>query len=119
MPQPAAVPPRARRATWRAGRGRLGDAVGLRHPIHDGIDAITGAEHHGAVARLWLRREPVSDVATGPRVGVAGLAGTAEFPWRFWIAGDPTVSPFRWGRGAAPLESTCTVCTRHAGRGVQ
>ena len=85
------------------GPGRLGDAVGLRHPIHDGIDAITGAEHHGAVARLWLRREPVSGVATGPRVGVAGLAGTAEFPWRFWIAGDPTVSPFRWGRGAAPL----------------
>ena len=84
------------------GPGRLGDAVGLRHPIHDGIDAITGAEHHGAVARLWLRREPLVAVATGPRVGVAGAAGTDVFPWRFWIEGEPTVSPFRWGRGAGP-----------------
>jgi len=84
------------------GPGRLGDAVGLRHPIHDGIDAITGAERGGGVARLWLRREPLADPAAGPRVGVAGLAGTDEFPWRFWIAGDPTVSPFRWGRGAGP-----------------
>lgn len=84
------------------GPGRLGDAVGLRHPLHDGIDAITGAERHGAVARLFLRREPVAGVATGPRVGVAGVAGTDVYPWRFWIAGDPTVSSFRWGRGAAP-----------------
>ncbi|MEV5070203.1 DNA-3-methyladenine glycosylase [Microbacterium sp. LMI12-1-1.1] len=82
------------------GPGRLGDAVGLRHPVHDGIDAITGAPHHGAVARLELLAEPLAEVASGPRVGVAGVAGTAEFPWRYWIPGDPTVSPFRWGRGA-------------------
>lgn len=82
------------------GPGRFGQAVGLRHPIHDGIDAVTGAEFEGARAELWLRDEPVRDVATGPRVGVAGIAGTDAFPWRFWIAGDPTVSPFRWGRGA-------------------
>jgi DNA-3-methyladenine glycosylase len=82
------------------GPGRLGDAVGLRHPVHDGIDAVTGEPLHGAVARLSLRVEPVADVAAGPRVGVAGLAGTDQFPWRFWIPGDPTVSAFRWGRGA-------------------
>jgi DNA-3-methyladenine glycosylase len=76
--------------------------VGLRHPIHDGIDAITGAEQHGAVARLFLRDVPLTGLTAGPRVGVAGAAGTDAFPWRFWIAGDPTVSPFRWGRGAAP-----------------
>ncbi|MDL5352081.1 DNA-3-methyladenine glycosylase [Microbacterium sp. zg-YB36] len=84
------------------GPGRLGDAVGLRHPLHDGIDAVTGAPHHGAVARLLLPVEPLADAATGPRVGVAGDAGTAAYPWRFWIAGDPTVSAFRWGRGAGP-----------------
>jgi DNA-3-methyladenine glycosylase len=83
------------------GPGRLGDAVGLRHPLHDGIDAITGAERHGAVARLELPTALVAGVTAGPRVGVAGHAGTAAFPWRFWIAGDETVSPFRWGRGAA------------------
>lgn len=82
------------------GPGRLGQASGLRHPLHDGIDAVTGEPLHGATAELWLAEHPVADVATGPRVGVAGVAGTAAFPWRFWIAGDPTVSSFRWGRGA-------------------
>lgn len=82
------------------GPGRLGDAVGLRHPVHDGIDAVTGIEQAGAIARLSLRTEPFERFATGPRVGVAGTAGTDTFPWRFWIDGDPTVSAFRWGRGA-------------------
>ena len=40
------------------GPGRFGDAVGLRHPTHDGIDAISGDELAGAVARLELRSEP-------------------------------------------------------------
>lgn len=86
------------------GPGRLGQAVGLRHPLHDGIDAITGEDRHGACAELWLA-EQRTDVATGPRVGVAGVAGTAAFPWRFWIDGDPTVSSFRWGRGAREASS--------------
>jgi DNA-3-methyladenine glycosylase len=96
----------ARRGVVRAprdlarGPGRLGDAVGLRHPVHDGIDAVTGAERAGAVARLLLPAEPLDSYASGPRVGVAGVAGTSAFPWRFWIPGDPTVSPFRAGRGA-------------------
>ncbi|MFV0319162.1 MAG: DNA-3-methyladenine glycosylase [Microbacterium sp.] len=83
------------------GPGRLGAAVGLRHARHDGIDAVDGAVRAGALARLWLREEPLSAFAVGPRVGVAGVAGTDAFPWRFWIPGDTTVSPFRWGRGAA------------------
>jgi DNA-3-methyladenine glycosylase len=82
------------------GPGRLGDAVGLRHPVHDGIDSVTGAAQAGAVARLFVLEQPLAAVASGPRVGVAGVAGTDAFPWRFWIAGDPTVSAFRWGRGA-------------------
>lgn len=83
------------------GPGRLGAAVGLRHPQHNGIDAVGGeAGGDGAGARLWMSERPVAFV-TGPRVGVAGVAGTAAFPWRFWIASDETVSPFRPGRGAA------------------
>ena len=31
-------------------------------------------------------------IATGPRVGVSSAA---EIPWRFWLDGDPTVSPYR------------------------
>ena len=83
-----------------SGPGRLGDAVGLKHPIHDGIDAIEPTERAGAVASLRVREQPLATVVSGPRVGVAGIAGTEAFPWRFWIAGDPTVSAFRWGRGA-------------------
>ena len=35
---------------------------------------------------------PAEDVSTGPRVG---LRQAAEVPWRFWLAGDPTVSTYR------------------------
>jgi DNA-3-methyladenine glycosylase len=35
---------------------------------------------------------PPAEVLTGPRVG---LRGAPDRPWRFWIAGDPTVSPYR------------------------
>lgn len=87
------------------GPGRLGDAVGLRHPVHDGIDAVAGEPQAGAVARLWLRETPLDGIVAGPRVGVAGIAGTEAFPWRFSIPGDPTVSPFRWGRGAQAAAS--------------
>lgn len=34
-----------------------------------------------------------SAVLTGPRTGVGGDGASA--PWRFWIDGDPTVSPYR------------------------
>ncbi|MFB6941170.1 DNA-3-methyladenine glycosylase [Streptomyces sp. NPDC060286] len=32
-------------------------------------------------------------IRTGPRTGVSGAGATT--PWRFWIDGDPTVSPYR------------------------
>ena len=38
--------------------------------------------------------EPVA-FETGPRTGVSGPGGSIEFPWRFWIPGDPTVSPYK------------------------
>ncbi|WP_231928889.1 DNA-3-methyladenine glycosylase [Micromonospora echinaurantiaca] len=44
--------------------------------------------------RLRPGDAPVSAdaVAAGPRVGVTGAH---DVPWRFWIAGDPTVSAYR------------------------
>ncbi|WP_040168424.1 DNA-3-methyladenine glycosylase [Microbacterium gorillae] len=84
------------------GPGRLGQASGLRHPGDDGLDAVTGlVGTSGASAVLELPDEPAGRVRSGPRVGVAGHAGTAAFPWRFWLDGEPTVSAFRPGRGAA------------------
>ncbi len=32
---------------------------------------------------------------TGPRTGVSGAGGGAEYSWRFWLPEDPTVSPYR------------------------
>lgn len=86
------------------GPGRFGQVCGLRHPRHDGVDAIAGLPLNGAAAELWWGDDDV-DVVSGPRVGVAGIAGTDAFPWRFWIDGDPTVSAFRWGRGAADAQA--------------
>ncbi|MFJ7160141.1 DNA-3-methyladenine glycosylase [Streptomyces sp. NPDC101118] len=38
--------------------------------------------------------EPAPDLLrTGPRTGVGGDG--AHHPWRFWLAGEPTVSPYR------------------------
>jgi DNA-3-methyladenine glycosylase len=47
--------------------------------------------HNGTRPEL-VAGETVSDLSTGPRVG---LRHAAERPWRFWITGDPTVSTYR------------------------
>jgi DNA-3-methyladenine glycosylase len=41
---------------------------------------------------LTVAQEPVGTVQTGPRVG---LRHAADRPWRFWLAGEPTVSSYR------------------------
>ncbi|WP_241988525.1 DNA-3-methyladenine glycosylase [Cryobacterium sp. TMT1-3] len=33
--------------------------------------------------------------ATGPRTGVSGLGGGVDYPWRFWVPGEASVSPYR------------------------
>jgi DNA-3-methyladenine glycosylase len=33
--------------------------------------------------------------AQGPRTGVSGAGGTNDYPWRFRIPDDPTVSPYK------------------------
>ncbi len=61
-----------------------------------GIDLGDDGAHLGSGAiRLEPPRHPVASVATGPRTGVSGDGGSETYPWRFWIPGDPTVSPYR------------------------
>lgn len=36
-----------------------------------------------------------AEYATGPRTGVSGAGGGVAFPWRYWLPGDPTVSPYK------------------------
>jgi DNA-3-methyladenine glycosylase len=68
------------------GPARLCNALAI-DLSHNGVDLSTGA----------LTLEPGVPVApgamaTGPRVG---LRLAAENPWRFWLAGEPSVSTYR------------------------
>ena len=57
----------------------------------------------GAAASLVLAEADMQPgrIARGSRVGVSGIGGDRRlYPWRFWIDGDATVSPFRCGGGS-------------------
>jgi DNA-3-methyladenine glycosylase len=59
--------------------------------------AMNGADlcaPDSAVRLDSMRPRRLPGVVVGPRVGIA--VATAH-PWRFWIAGDPTVSAFKAG----------------------
>lgn len=63
-----------------------------------------GADLLAAPYGLELPSSPPASILTGPRVGVSGAGGdAARYPWRFWIAGDPTVSAYRPGRIRRPV----------------
>lgn len=73
------------------GPARLMRALGLTRS-DDGI--LTTDPGLPVVARGAA--ENVDDICSGPRVGVAGAGGDGDhYPWRFWIAGDRTVSTYR------------------------
>ncbi len=54
-----------------------------------------GAPLDRAPFALEFPAEPVSGVATSLRTGVSGPGGRAPFEWRYYLAGDPTVSPYK------------------------
>ncbi|MFG1957233.1 DNA-3-methyladenine glycosylase [Nonomuraea sp. NPDC049028] len=98
------------------GPARLAVALGLARE-HNGLDAVWEGspavlphfhdasrgdepEHaawltglpKGTVAMLGGRPAEADRIRSGPRTGISTAKDT---PWRFWIDGDPTVSPFR------------------------
>jgi DNA-3-methyladenine glycosylase len=91
---------RARRTTSRkdtdlaSGPARLATALGLDR-TQDGLDVCgPGDDARPSPIRVLHGTPPArTAIRTGPRTGVGG--GGAAQPWRFHIAGDPTVSPYR------------------------
>jgi len=69
------------------GPARLTVALGIQLS-DDGTDLFSGP------IRLRLDHEPVPFLQ-GPRTGVSGPGGSVDYPWRFWIPGNPTVSPYK------------------------
>jgi DNA-3-methyladenine glycosylase len=72
------------------GPARLATALDVDRAL-DGTDAC--APEGGPLTLLTGAPVYSDQVRSGPRTGVAGDGGV--HPWRFWIANDPTVSPYR------------------------
>ncbi|HEX4698932.1 MAG TPA: DNA-3-methyladenine glycosylase [Actinomycetes bacterium] len=73
------------------GPARLTSALGVDGGCN-GADA-TDPGSPLTVTRPAGRRRDAGEVLHGPRVGVAGDG--ALHPWRFWLAGEPSVSAYR------------------------
>ena len=71
------------------GPGRLGQALGIDR-AQNGVDACDP----GSPLRIRAAARPTApgQISRGPRVGVSSAA---DWPWRFWRTGDPTVSVYR------------------------
>lgn len=84
--------PAARRDSELAkGPARLATALDVDRRLN-GTDVCAARED--APLRLLRGTPPDADqVRSGPRTGVGGDG--APHPWRFWIDGNPTVSPYR------------------------
>lgn len=84
--------PRASDRDLARGPARLAVALGV--PL-----AANGADLLAAPFSLLVPAAPLAH-AEGPRTGVNGAGGGAAYPWRFWLPGDPGVSPYRRHAGA-------------------
>jgi DNA-3-methyladenine glycosylase len=88
------------------GPARLAKTLALGRD-QNGIDAmapespfvVRAAVDHPCAApsgSSGLSAAPRAVMRTGPRVGVSGRGGeAAAYPWRFWLEGEATVSPYR------------------------
>ena len=78
-----------------SGPARLATSLGI-------TTADSGRDALQAPFRLELPDLHAADVSTGPRVGVSGAGGTHDYPWRFWLSGDPTVSRYKAAKARMP-----------------
>ncbi|MGP4033938.1 DNA-3-methyladenine glycosylase [Pseudarthrobacter sp. 1C304] len=71
-----------------SGPARLATALGI-------TTADSGRDALAFPFRLELPAAHATDVSSGPRVGVSGAGGSDDYPWRYWLTGDPTVSRYK------------------------
>ncbi|MEX1079496.1 MAG: DNA-3-methyladenine glycosylase [Homoserinimonas sp.] len=69
------------------GPARLTVALGIA--LSDG-----GADLESGHIRLDLA-DGESDYLSGPRTGLSGPGGSDDYPWRFWVPGERSVSPYK------------------------
>ncbi|KOV69667.1 DNA-3-methyladenine glycosylase [Streptomyces sp. MMG1121] len=75
------------------GPARLATALGIDRALN-GTDACAPGET--PLRMLTGTAIPAHQVRNGPRTGVSGEGGDGDVhPWRYWVADDPTVSPYR------------------------
>jgi DNA-3-methyladenine glycosylase len=86
---PAQLGTRSRELDLARGPARLCEALGIDRS-HDGADVADPA----SPLRVLAPEVPVpaGDISRGPRVGVSRAA---DVTWRFWVTGEPAVSPYR------------------------
>ncbi|MEU8684847.1 DNA-3-methyladenine glycosylase [Streptomyces sp. NPDC048611] len=91
IPLAAGRRPKARNSNELAkGPARLATALDIDRTL-DSTDLCTGGA--APLSLLPGQPPPPERVRNGPRTGVGGDG--ADHPWRYWIADDPTVSPYR------------------------
>jgi DNA-3-methyladenine glycosylase len=73
------------------GPARLATALGVDRALN-GTD-VCGGDEDAPLRVLTGAPAPGDRVRNGPRTGVGGEG--ALHPWRYWISGDPSVSPYR------------------------
>ncbi|GAA3890167.1 DNA-3-methyladenine glycosylase [Leifsonia kafniensis] len=84
---------RARRTTARSDRDLARGPARLTVALGIGLDD-DGADLFAAPFGLTLPGHPLPYL-TGPRTGVGGDGGGELFPWRFWMPGEASVSPYK------------------------
>jgi DNA-3-methyladenine glycosylase len=73
------------------GPARLCQALGIDRGL-DGADVCDPASPLRIRPPAGEGSAAAAGISRGPRVGISAAA---DRPWRFWLTGDPTVSPYR------------------------
>lgn len=75
------------------GPGSLCQAMGIDRGL-DGADVCVSGSVLQAGALAGWEPLPASAISAGPRVGISVAA---DWPWRYWVTGEPAVSSYKKG----------------------